>query len=325
MVLKMKKIIGTTFILGIIAACVPLKKYQELEANYNKCVEDQNGYKTSSIDYENKVKELESQLDLMTANAEKNKTEITKLKEDYKNLQVEYDKQVELQTILEKKYSNLQSDGSEESSKLIRDLEGTRIELQRKEDRLNELEKELNAREKVLDEKEKRIKELEDIIATQQESTRLLKEKIAEALLGFKDKGLTVEERDGKIYVSMEAKLLFASGKTDVSSEGEKALIDLAKVLETQDDIEILVEGHTDSDPLKSANHPTDNWELSVLRATSCVKIMLDHSNMNPKTIIAGGRSEYHPVDVNDKSKNRRIEIIITPNLKELMSLISND
>lgn len=321
----MKKIIGTTFILGIIAACVPLKKYQELEANYNKCVEDQNGYKTSSIDYENKVKELESQLSLMTADAEKNKTEVNKLKEDYKNLQVEYDKQVELQTILEKKYSNLQSDGSEESSKLIRDLEGTRIELQRKEDRLNELEKELNAREKVLDEKEKRIKELEDIIAAQQESTRLLKEKIAEALHGFKDKGLTVEERDGKIYVSMEAKLLFASGKTDVSSEGEKALIDLAKVLEAQDDIEILVEGHTDSDPLKSANHPTDNWELSVLRATSCVKIMLDHSNMNPKTIIAGGRSEYHPVDVKDKSKNRRIEIIITPNLKELMSLIAND
>lgn len=321
----MKKIIGTTFILGIIAACVPLKKYQELEANYNKCVEDQNGYKTSSIDYENKVKELESQLSLMTADAEKNKTEVNKLKEDYKNLQVEYDKQVELQTILEKKYTNLQTDGSEESSKLIRDLEGTRIELQRKEDRLNELEKELNAREEVLDEKEKRIKELEDIIAAQQESTRLLKEKIAEALHGFKDKGLTVEERDGKIYVSMEAKLLFASGKTDVSSEGEKALIDLAKVLEAQDDIEILVEGHTDSDPLKSANHPTDNWELSVLRATSCVKIMLDHSNMNPKTIIAGGRSEYHPVDVKDKSKNRRIEIIITPNLKELMSLIAND
>jgi chemotaxis protein MotB len=323
--LKMKKLIGITFILAILAACVPLKKYQDLEANYNKCVEEQNAYKTSSIDYENKVKELESQLSLLTANAEKNKTEINKLKEDYKNLQVEYDKQVELQTILEKKYTNLQTDGSEESSMLIRDLEGTRIELQRKEDRLNELEKELNAREKALDEKEKRIKELEDIIAAQQESTRLLKEKIAKALLGFKDKGLTVKERDGKIYVSMEAKLLFASGKTDVSPEGEEALIDLAKVLETQNDIEILVEGHTDADPLKSANHPTDNWELSVLRATSCVKIMLDNSNMSPKTIIAGGRSEYHPVDVNDKSKNRRIEIIITPNLKELMELISNN
>lgn len=320
----MKKIVGTLLTLLIITACVPLKKYQELEANYNKCLEEQNSFKTSSIDYENKVKELESQLGLMRADAQKNQTEINKLREDYKNLQVEYDKQVELQTILEKKYTNLQTDGSEESSKLIRDLEGTRIELQRKEDRLNELEKELNAREKALDEKEKRIKELEDIIAAQQESTRLLKEKIAKALLGFKDKGLTVEERDGKIYVSMEAKLLFASGKTDVSSEGERALIDLAKVLETQNDIEILVEGHTDADPLKSANHPTDNWELSVLRATSCVKIMLDNSNMNPKTIIAGGRSEYHPIDPKDKAKNRRIEIIITPNLKELMSLISN-
>lgn len=308
----------------IIIACVPLKKYQELEANYNKCLEEQNAFKTSSIDYENKVKELESQLELMTSDLTKNKAEINQLEQEYKNLQVEYDKQVELQTILEKKYTNLQTDGSAESSKLIKDLEGTRIELQRKEDRLNELEKELNAREKALDEKEKRIKELEDILAAQQESTRLLKEKIAQALLGFKDKGLTVEERDGRIYVSMEAKLLFASGKTNVSTEGKQALIDLAKVLETQNDIEILVEGHTDADPLKSPNHPTDNWELSVLRATSCVKIMLDNSNMNPKTIIAGGRSEYHPVDANDKAKNRRIEIIITPNLKELMSLISN-
>ncbi len=319
----MKNIVGFIVTGLIIVACVPLKKYQELEANYNKSLEDQNSFKTSSIDYENKVKELESQLEVMTSDLTKNQNEIDKLRQDYKNLQVEYDKQVELQTILEKKYTNLQSDGSAESSKLIKDLEGTRIELQRKEDRLNELEKELNAREKALDEKEKRIKELEDIIAAQQESTRLLKEKIAQALLGFKDKGLTVEERDGKIYVSMEAKLLFASGKTDVSNEGKQALIDLAKVLETQNDIEILVEGHTDADPLKSANHPTDNWELSVLRATSCVKIMLDNSNMNPKTIIAGGRSEYHPIDANDKAKNRRIEIIITPNLKELMSLIS--
>ncbi|HIP36207.1 MAG TPA: hypothetical protein EYG85_05080 [Crocinitomix sp.] len=324
MTLKMKKLGVISFILLLIAACVPLKKYQELEANYNKCLEEQNAFKTSSIDYENKVKELESQLNLMKSNWTTLKTETDKIKQDYQNLQVEYDKQVELQTILEKKYSTLQSDGSAESARLIKDLEGTRIELQRKEDRLNELEKELNARETVLNEKEKRIKELEDIIAKQQESTRLLKEKIAKALLGFKDKGLTVEEREGKIYVSMEAKLLFASGKTDVSPEGKNALIDLAKVLETQTDIEILVEGHTDADPLNSSNHPTDNWELSVLRATSCVKIMLDNSNMNPKTIIAGGRSEYHPIDQNDKAKNRRIEIIITPNLKELMSLIIN-
>ncbi|MGV6860244.1 MAG: OmpA family protein [Putridiphycobacter sp.] len=320
----MKQLLGTVFIGLTLSACVPLKKYQELEANYQKCLEEQTAYKSSSINYESKVKELETQLDLKKTEISTLKTEHSALEEKYKNLQVEYDKKVETYSILEKKYTDLQSDGSAESSMLIKDLEGTRIELQRKEDRLNELEKELNAREKVLVQKEKRIKELEDKIAAQEEATRLLKEKIAQALLGFKDKGLTVEERDGRIYVSMEAKLLFASGKTDVSSEGEKALIDLAKVLESQSDIDILVEGHTDADPLKSANHPTDNWELSVLRATSVVKIMLNNSQMDPKRIIAGGRSEYHPIDPNDKAKNRRIEIIITPDLKEIMSLISN-
>ena len=243
---------------------------------------------------------------------------------EFRMLQVEYDKIGEINKILEDKYAGLQNKGSAESARLINDLEGTRIELQRKEDRLNELEKELNARSRVLDDKQKKIKELEDIIASKDEATRLLKEKIAKALMGFADKGLTVEERNGRIYVSMEANLLFASGKTNVSGEGGSALIDLAKVLETQSDIGILVEGHTDSDALKSANHPTDNWELSVLRATSVTKIMLDNSKMDPKMITAAGRSEYHPVDPNDKTKNRRIEIIITPDLNELFKLISS-
>ena len=314
-----------TFILGLVlAACVPLKKYQDLEANYKKCQEDQANYKSSSIDYENKVKELETQLDLLNNKIDQIKKDTSKLGEDYRILQVEYDKIGEINQILEDKYAKLQNHGSAESAKLINDLEGTRIELQRKEDRLNELEKELNARSRVLDEKEKKIKELEDIIAAKDEATRLLKEKIAKALLGFADKGLTVEERNGRIYVSMEANLLFASGKTNVSPEGKKALIDLAKVLETQTDIGILVEGHTDSDALKSSNHPTDNWELSVLRATSVTKIMLENSKMDPKMITAAGRSQFHPVDPNDKSKNRRIEIIITPDLNELFELISN-
>jgi chemotaxis protein MotB len=123
----------------------------------------------------------------------------------------------------------------------------------------------------------------------------------------------------------MEAKLLFASGKTNVNSEGKKAIIDLAKILETQEGIDILVEGHTDSDPMKSSSHPRDNWELSVLRATSVVKIMLANSEMNPTMVSASGRSEFHPVDPEDKAKNRRIEIIITPDLSELFELISGE
>lgn len=321
----MKKLLLILTVGFLFSACVPLKKYQDLEANYKKCQEEQTAYKSSSLDYENRVKELETQLGLLKNNISQLVDDTTDLGNDYRMLQVEYDKIGEINKILEDKYASLQNNGSAESAKLINDLEGTRIELQRKEDRLNELEKELNARSRVLDEKEKKIKELEDIIAAKDEATRLLKEKIANALRGFTDKGLTIEEKNGRIYVRMEANLLFASGKTDVSNEGKGALVDLAKVLETQTDIGILVEGHTDADALNSAKHPTDNWELSVLRATSVTKIMLENSDMDPKMITAAGRSQFHPVDPNDKSKNRRIEIIITPDLNELFELISSN
>jgi len=319
----MKQFLFIVSILTLITSCVPLKKYQDLESNYKKSQEDQSNFKTSSIDNNNKVKELNSQLTLLNTDLSSLVKDTTKMGTEFRNLQVEYDKIGELNTILETKYASLQNNGSAESARLINDLEGTRIELQRKEDRLNELEKELNARSRVLDEKEKKIKELQDIIASKDEATRLLKEKIAHALLGFKDKGLTVEEKDGRIYVSMEAKLLFASGKTDVSPDGKNALIDLAKVLESQTDIGILVEGHTDSDALIGSKYPHDNWELSVLRATSVTKIMLNNSTMDPKMITAAGRSQYIPKDDSDKAKNRRIEIIITPDLNEIMKLIS--
>ena len=315
------------FILSIFifGACVPLKKYNDLQANYMKSQEDYSKFKSSALDYENRLKEMETQLSLAKDGLTNLKQDTVRLSDQIKMIQVEYDKLGEVNKALENNFSLLQSKGSAESAKMIKDLEGTRIELQRKEDRLNELEKELNNRSRLLDVKEERIKELESIIAKQDEAVQLLKAKIAKALLGFEGKGLTVEEKNGRIYVSVEAKLLFASGKTEVASEGRKALIDLAKVLESQTDIEIIVEGHTDSDPLTSANHPVDNWELSVLRATSVTKIMIENSSMSPKMITAAGRSEYFPTDPNDKAKNRRIEIIITPNLDDLFELISNN
>ena len=157
------------------------------------------------------------------------------------------------------------------------------------------------------------------------QAVRELKQKIAQALRGFTEKGLSVEERDGKIYVSLEAKLLFASGSTIVEPEGKQAIIQLAKAVESESDLEIVVEGHTDTDALSSKSHPSDNWELSVLRATSVVSIMVNNSEINPQILTAAGRSEYHPVDELDKAKNRRIEVIISPNLDELFEIISNN
>ena len=169
------------------------------------------------------------------------------------------------------------------------------------------------------------MNELEEAIQRKDEATQQLKAKVAAALRGFESQGLSVVQKNGKIYVSMEAKLLFASGSTAVEPNGKKALVELAKVLENEKELEIIVEGHTDTDKLNSSVSPKNNWELSVLRATAVVELMLANSNMAATQIMAAGRSEYHPVDPNDKSKNRRIEIIISPNLNELFEIISND
>ena len=184
---------------------------------------------------------------------------------------------------------------------------------------------ELKEKERLLSEREKRVNELEDLLRKKEKGIRELKERVAKALKGFEGQGLTVEQKNGRIYVSLEAKLLFRSGSTAVEDEGIKALIQLGKVLEGEKDLEIIVEGHTDTDKLNSATSPKNNWELSVLRATSVVDILLANSGVTPTQLMAAGRGEFYPVSDTEKAKNRRIEVIISPNLNELYEIISND
>jgi chemotaxis protein MotB len=242
----------------------------------------------------------------------------------------QYDKIDALNVRIQDQLEDLQKGSTIENQRLMNDLNATRLELQRKEDELKQLEATLNKKEATLNQlsadlasREQRVKELEDIIASKDAAVNELKNKVSAALLGFKDKGLTVEEKNGRVYVSMEAKLLFPSGSTKINTEGKSALISLAKVLQDQKDIEVLVEGHTDTDKLSSSSHPKDNWELSVLRATSVVDIMLVNSSINPAKITAAGRGEFLPLDASDKAKNRRIEVILIPNLDELFKMIS--
>src|SRR5690606_6956692 len=193
----------------------------------------------------------------------------------YRQLKVQYDKINELNDILSKKSTELLGHAAGENQKLTAELNKTQEILQKKEDELKLLEKNLNDKQAAIDEanavladKQKRLEDMEKLLADQQAASEALKNKVQNALLGFKDKGLTVTEKDGKVYVSMEAKLLFASGSTAVDPQGKKALIDLAKAIENETDMEIIVEGHTDTDKLNSKVSPKDNWELSVLRAT---------------------------------------------------------
>jgi chemotaxis protein MotB len=309
----------------VLGACVPAKKYNDLVEREKKCSEELEMYKTNALNFEGKAKDLEARYDVMKADVEKLKGDTTRIGNEYRILQTQYDKMVVQNESLEKAFDKMRLSGAKETANLQAELESKNVELQRKEDALMTLEADLKTKEQLLAEREQRVNELEEAIKRKDEATKLLKAKVANALKGFESQGLTVVQKNGKIYVSMEAKLLFASGSTIVEANGKKALVELAKVLENEKELEIIVEGHTDTDKLVSASHPKSNWELSVLRATSVIDILLTNSKMNPAQLMAAGRSEFHPVDPNDKAKNRRIEIIISPNLNELFDIINKD
>lgn len=316
------KIIGFVTSLLLVVACVPAKKYQDLVERERVCSEELEQYKSRAINGEGRAAEFEAKYNALITDVYRLKEDTMRLGNDYRMLSHQYDIMVGRMESLESSFDKYRLTGEQNTALLQADLDAKSLELQRKQDELLTLEQELRSKQMLLADREQRVMELEEMIARQEKAANELRAKVANALIGFNDKGLTVTQRNGKIYVSLEAKLLFASGSTKVETEGKNALIELAKVLEKESDLEIIVEGHTDTDRLASANHPKNNWELSVLRATSVVEIMLGNSAMNPSQLMAAGRSEFLPVNPNDKAKNRRIEVIISPNLNELFELI---
>jgi chemotaxis protein MotB len=177
-----------------------------------------------------------------------------------------------------------------------------------------------------LEKREARLKEVEAILKKRDEATNALKEKLQKALLGFQQNGLTVEIRNGKVYVSLTDKLLFSTGSIVIDDKGKQALQELAKVLNTQPEINIAVEGHTDNQKVGNLGQIKDNWDLSVLRSTSVVRYLTELQKISPERLTATGKGQYQPIalgnTVEDRSRNRRIEIVLSPKLDELYNLI---
>ena len=222
------------------------------------------------------------------------------------------------------KNKQLLENASTNISNLQRELEQKQLELQRKEGELARQEGNINDLRADLEQREKRLNELETVIRKQDSTVNALKKKVSDALLGFTDSELTVELKNGKVYVSLAEQLLFKSGSTDVDTKGQGALKKLAEVLNKNSEIEVLIEGHTDNVPI-STTRIRNNWELSVLRATSIVDI-LTKNGVDAKRITASGRGEFHPVATNTttdgKRLNRRTEIILSPKLDELFGIL---
>lgn len=174
--------------------------------------------------------------------------------------------------------------------------------------------------------REQRLREVEEVLRKRDEASEALKNKLQQALLGFKESGLGIDIRNGKVYVSLTDKLLFPSGSIVIDKRGLEVLTELAKVLKTQPEINIAVEGHTDDQRVSNLGQIKDNWDLSVLRATSVVRFLTATEQVNPVRLTATGKGQYQPIDQEEtaeaRSKNRRIEIVLSPKLDEIYEMI---
>ncbi|NRF38798.1 flagellar motor protein MotB [Pedobacter foliorum] len=212
-------------------------------------------------------------------------------------------------------------------SSALNDLKGKYSEMDSNYAKLkNNSSTEISKLSNDLKKREQRLKEVEEILRKRDEATNQLKEKLQQALLGFTKNGLTVEIRNGKVYVSLTDKLLFPSGSIIIDEKGKQALSQLADVLKQQPEINIAVEGHTDSQKITNLGQIKDNWDLSVLRSTSVVRYLTEVSKVESVRMTATGKGEFQPLDANTtaegRSKNRRIEIVLSPKLDELYDLI---
>ena len=318
---------------GVLFSCVPARKYEELKSKQTACFEENNTLKSQNQELEEKNKELFASTEKMRKEKEGMEHEIKVLEKSLDQMTKNYDNVNATYQLLLDKNNELLAGNKSATEQLMKQLQKTQEELQAQEDALRALEGTLQKKETTLNKlteelqaREKRVNELESLISRQDSMVNALKNKVKEALLGFENNGLTIEQKNGKVYVSLDESLLFASGSYSVGERGMDALKKLAKVLEQNQEINVLVEGHTDNVPLKGSGDIKDNWDLSVKRATSVVKIITENSKTNPKRLTAAGRGEYFPLDLTNtpegRKKNRRIEVILTPKLDELFELL---
>jgi chemotaxis protein MotB len=276
--------------------------------------------------------EKSEQLGKANADLEDLNKKLSQLKEDTTSLGIDYRSTSQKLEVLDKEYEQLNSyykNLLSNSGKLNRDLTQQREQLLAIQDNFEKTRRMNDSLSTSLAEREKKVKELETILNNKDKAVQDLKNRIANSLLDFKASDLTVNVKNGKVYVSLAEQLLFGSGSIEVDKKGVTALQQLAKAIKDQKDLQIMVEGHTDNVPISvKSKYMQDNWDLSVMRATAITKI-LTQASVSPNQITAAGKGEYYPLAVNDspqnKQKNRRTEIVIAPNLDEIFKILENN
>ncbi|MDD4819525.1 MAG: OmpA family protein [Flavobacteriales bacterium] len=316
-----KTLIFILFIAITMSSCVSKKLYTELQTRHNEALA------------ENEALSLENQKNMSDAQRYKDSTvsllsELSKLKKQNEKdraelltLRNKYDETLKAYTQALKSKENLLDASSKQSREYLENLK-------KQEENIASLTSALSKKEADLKARETRVAQLEGMISNIQGKLSAIKNSLTKALVGFEGKGLTISQRNGKIYVSLENRLLFPSGSWQVNEEGKRAIDEITKVLVTQPNIKIMIEGHTDNVPYKSSGNIRDNWDLSVMRATTIVRLVTANKNIDPKNITAAGRSQYEPLlsntNADNRARNRRTEVIITPDLSSVEKMLED-
>ena len=309
-------------VVSLTTSCVSKKIYNELENKLTDLKKENRTLIDANDDLTKTKNQLELDLNTTKTERDKLKAERDKLAADFsasdknlKALQASYN-------ALEKNSDAALKSNMDKNRELLSQLEAKEKTLATEQDRLNKLKSELES-------SSKRLAELESYIAAKEASMKKLKETLSKSLKAFEGKGLTIEQRNGKVYVSMENKLLFQTGSWAVNEEGKKAVVLVGKVLSDNPDISVLIEGHTDNDKILGSigGGVENNWDLSTKRATAIVNILSENKGINKQNLTAAGRGEFAPLMSNDspegKAKNRRIEIVLTPKLDEISKMLN--
>ena len=316
-----KKIVFSILIIGLSTACVSKKVYNDLENKYadlKKEVRKTSDENEDLLKTKNKLESdqanLQKEFDQLKAERDKLETDYAAANNNFKTLQSSY-------SALEKNSDESLQSNLSKNRELLAKLEAKEKALASEQVRLNKLKADF-------EERSKRVAELEAMMSAKENAMKKLKETLSKALNGFEGKGLTVHQKDGKVYVSMENKLLFNSGSYAVSPEGKKAVVEVGKVLAENPAISVLIEGHTDNDKFTgTVGGVENNWDLSTKRATAIVTIFSENKSIIKQNLTAAGRGEFAPLISNDlpegKAKNRRIEIILTPKLDEISKMLN--
>ena len=321
----MKQIFAIAAAVLMLSSCVSMREYEALQSQYSQTMKGWSVTKQELQELREENAELVRQgqamtvaLSDMTAARQECEATVTSINRSYAALQLRYDTTVEnfLQQITGKN----------------RDLSNANKMLEQRTRELNERESAARQRQQQLEERQRLLEQSEqaanEALRAKEQELEHLRYAVAQALVGFSDKGLNVETKEGKVYVSMEDKLLFASGSWTVSEKGVEAIKSLAKVLEEHTDLNIMVEGHTDNVVFRGTTAVKDNWDLSVMRATAIVKLLLAQGpKIDPARVEAAGHGEYAPKKPNttaaNKAVNRRTEIILTPRLKDIIKIVA--